>query len=532
MRRGLVVDLFAGGGGASVGIEAALGRPVDIAINHSATALAVHAVNHPKTVHLTADIWEVRPKDVTRGRRVDVLWASPDCTHFSVAKGGKPREQGIRSLAWVVVDWAREVRPAVIFLENVGEFRTWGPLGEDGRPVKERMGETFAQWRGALELLGYQVDFRVLDASHYGAPTKRRRLFLVARCDGRSVRWPEPTHGPGLEPVHTAAECIDWALPCPSIFERKRPLAEKTLWRIAQGIKRFVIEDPAPFIVKVNHGGLQPRVEPLEEPLTTVTASRRGHAVVAPVMATIDQRGAGRASTRADSALPTTVTKNRHALIAPTLVQTSYGERPGQRPRYLDLHQPLGTVVAQGQKHALVATFLAKHFGGHMTPGADLGDPMSTVTAQDHHALVMSHLVKLRGECHSAGLEEPLPTITAGGNHIAEVRAFLTAYYGSDGTAGKGQSLRRPLRAVTTKARLGLVMVEGVEHQIIDIGMRMLEPHELLRAQFGRFAAEYDLSAATTKAAQVRLIGNSVCPEVAEAVVRANTEQFGARRVA
>ena len=465
----LVVDLFAGGGGASTGLEAALGRPVDIAVNHSPVALAVHEANHPKTVHLVTSVWEVSPRKAVGRRRVFALWASPDCTHFSVAKGGKPREQGIRSLAWVVVDWAREVRPRFIFLENVAEFRTWGPLNSEGKPDKSRMGETFEQWRGALELLGYTVDYRVLDASHYGAPTKRRRLFLVARCDGQPVRWPAPTHGPGLLPVRTAAQCIDWSLPCPSIFERKRPLAEKTLWRIAQGIRRFVLESSSPFIVKVNHGvdsRTGSRIHGLDEPLTTITASSRGH-----------------------------------ALVAPTLIQTGYGERPGQRPRYLDLHQPLGTIMAGGNggvgKHALVAAFLAKHYGGHTTPGSSLARPMDTITAQDHHALV---------------------TATVAGAHVAEVRAFLTAFYSQD----TGQALNEPMRTITAKHRLGLVTVEGAEYQIADIGMRMLEPHELLRAQFGRYAESYDLSAAKTKAAQVRLIGNSVPPEVAEAVVAVN----------
>ena len=493
---GLVVDLFAGGGGASVALEAALGRPVDIAINHSATALAVHRANHPQTRHLDADIWEVRPRDVTNGRRVAVLWASPDCTHFSVAKGDVPRDQGIRSLADVVVHWARDVRPEVIFLENVQEFRGWGPLGADGRPDKSRMGETFRRWKRDLEQLGYVVDHRVLDASLYGAPTRRRRLFLVARCDGRPIVWPEPTHGPGRLPLHTAAECIDWSLPCPSIFERKRPLAEKTLWRIAQGIWRFVLGNASPFIVQVNHGRWEPRVEPVSEPLSTVTAARRGHAVV-----------------------------------APTLVQTGYGERPGQTPRAPGLDKPLGTCVAGGQKHALVAAFIARHFGGpRPVIGSECGSPLPTVTATDHHSLAAVALAKFRGtdpsRPGSGSVEEPLPTISAGGIHVAEVRAFLTAYYGN---GGPGQALNEPARTITTKHRLGLVTVSGIDYQIVDIGMRMLEPHELLRAQFGRFAAGYDLSAAKTKAAKVRLIGNSVPPEPAVALIAANLPEEYAR---
>lgn len=440
MKAGLIVDLFAGGGGASVGIEAALGRQVDVAINHSATALAVHAANHPETRHLTADIWEVDPRVVCGRKRVELLWASPDCTHFSRAKSGVPRSKNIRALAEVVVEWARAVFPAVILLENVQEFTTWGPLGEDGLPLKEKAGETFALWVGKLRLLGYEVEWRVLDASHFGAPTKRRRLFLVARCDGEPIRWPEPTHGPGRVPFRTAAECIDWTLPIPSIFGRSKPLAEKTLARIAEGIRRFVIDAQEPFIVKN---------------------------------------------------------------FAPVLVQTGYGERPGQTPRALDLHEPTGTLVAGGVKQGLVAAFLTKHFGG--VYGQRLDQPASTITATDHHALTAVALAKFRGTspAHRGAAEPraPLDTISAGGVHFAAVAALLSRH---------GVPTDRP------------VVVNGETYGIADIGMRMLEPHELLRAQFGRFAGDYDIGAATTKAAKVRLIGNSVCPEVAEALVRAN----------
>jgi DNA (cytosine-5)-methyltransferase 1 len=488
----LVGDLFAGGGGASTGLEAALGRPVNFAINHSAVALETHKRNHPETLHLEANIWEVRPRDVTRGRGVWILWASPDCTHFSVAKGGKPRQQNIRSLADAVVVWAREVRPRIIFLENVAEFLGWGPLDGDGQPIKARMGEEFARWKGELEQLGYAVDHRILNAAHYGAPTKRRRLFLVARCDGEPISWPLATHGPGLLPYRTAAECIDWSISCPSIFERKRPLAEKTLRRIALGIRRFVLENPRPFIVGVGGRAGQSHPTSITDPIGTITA------------------------------------KNDRALVAPTLIQTSYGEREGQRPRYLNLHEPLGTVVAQGQKHALVAAFLAKHFGGVV--GQPIDTPASTITARDHHGLTTAILLKLRGECAGADLHEPMPTITAGGTHIAQVRAFLTAFYGQDGTGGQLPS--EPLRTIPAKHRFGLVTVDGADYQIADIGMRMLEPPELLRAQFGRYAGHYDLSAARTKADQIRLIGNSVCPEVAEALVTANVRDTIRRRAA
>lgn len=500
---GLVVDLFAGGGGASTGIEAALGRPVDVAINHSASALAVHAANHPSTRHLTADIWEVKPRDATGGAPVELLWASPDCTHFSIAKGDVPRRQDIRSLADVVIDWARDVRPRVIFLENVQEFQGWGPLAADGRPDKSRKGEDFRRWVGALIALGYAVEWRVLDSAQYGTITRRRRLFLVARCDGQPITWPEVTHGPGHSPLHTAAECIDWSLPCPSIFDRKKPLAEKTHWRIAQGIRKHVFECASPFIVKVNHGKWEARTADLWELLSTITAERCGDAIV-----------------------------------IPTLVQTGYGERPGQAARVPGLHKPLGTAV-NGQKHALVAAWLVKHFGdplrasgGGVVVGSDLREPLGTVTARDHHSLAAVTLVKFNGNAENGhpgcvSVQDPLPTVTSGGGrgggHIAEVRAFLTAYFGSDGP--HGQQLAEPLRTITAKHRFGLVTVLGYEFQIADIGLRMLEPHELLRAQFGRFADTYDLGAASTKAGKVKLIGNSVCPEVAELLVRANFDE-------
>lgn len=617
MMDGLIIDLFAGGGGASTGIEAALGRPVDYAVNHDAVALAVHKANHPHTYHDKADVWAVDPAKAIGGRRVAIIWASPDCTHFSIAKGGKPRQKKIRSLAWAVVRWAKATKPAVIFLENVTEFQGWGPLRKDGRPDKRFMGKTYRLWRARLEGLGYVVDARVLDASLYGAPTRRRRLFIIARRDGLPIQWPEMTHGKGRAALHTAAECIDWSLPCPSIFERKKSLAEKTLWRIGQGIKRFVIENQKPFIVKVNHGKLDHRTESLDEPMTVVTAQRRGHAlvtpyvagvggpeyageprpidtplgtilkqsnrvVVAPVMVTIDHQSNKKGTTSPEEPLPTTTVENRHAMVAHTMIQTSWGEDMkrndgrGQAARVLDLDKPLGTVVAGGIKQALIGAFLSRQFGftppDERKPGSNWGgvvgqsleDPTSTVTAKDHHALTAAtlmkyrgdpkqegasleeplktltsknhegitaaHLVKFRGDCHSSQLDLPMPTVTAKGFHIGEVRAFLTAYYGNDLAQGMGQGLDESLRALTAKQRFGLVTVEGVDYQIVDIGMRMLEPHELLRAQFGRFAADYDLSAAKTKTAKVRLIGNSVCPEVAEAIVRANIVVKAAKR--
>jgi len=494
--RGIVVDLFAGGGGASTGIEAALGRPVDVAINHNPMALKVHAVNHPDTVHMATDVWDVDPLEATQGRPVELLWASPDCRHHSRAKGGKPRDKKIRSLAWVVTRWAKAVRPRTIFCENVPELLDWGPLLADGTPCKKRKGKTFRAWAAQLRKLGYVVEWRILDASQFGAPTRRKRVFIVARRDGEPIIWPAATHGKGLLPLHTAAECIDWSLPCPSIFGRKKPLAEKTMWRIAQGLKRFVFESARPFVVKVNHGGRGDRSENIDAPLTTVTAERRGH-----------------------------------ALVSPVLQHSGNGERKGQRARHYQLDLPLGTVMATGQKHALCAAWLVKHFGdplrsdggGGVVSGSDLADPIGAVTSRDHHSLAAVTLAHFRGTAPSQPgaqpIDAPLPTISAGGIHVAEVCAFLSAYYGN---GSGGQELLEPLRTQTAKHRFGLVTIQGTDYQIVDIGFRMLEPHELSRAQFGRFAADYDLSAAKTKANKVFLIGNSVCPEVAEVLVRAN----------
>lgn len=531
-QRGIVVDLFAGGGGASTGIEAALGRPVDLALNHDATALAAHCANHPDTEHLEADIWSVDPKRAIRGRRVDILWMSPACQHHSRARGGKPRQDQQRSLAWAGVRWVAATKPRLVFLENVLEFGDWGPLDAHGQPIKERKGETFARFVRKLERLGYVVEWRALDASKYGAPTKRRRLFLIARRDGLPIVWPEPTHGPGLKPLHTAAECIDWSLSCPSIFERERPLAEKTLWRIAQGIKRFVLDNPRPFIVSIDQQSTPSTASQAGAPLSTITTKAR-HSVVSPSLIKVNHGKADPRGEAVDAPLSTvTASRRGHALVAASMIQTGYGERKGQRARALDIEQPLGTIIADGQKHAKVAAFLVKHFGDNgQRPGSTMDEPVGTVTAVDHHSLAAVALATFRGtsgQKAARSVEEPLPTITAGGLHVAEVRAFLACYYGKD----PGQRVDDPMRTITSKHRLGLVTVEGVDFQIVDIGMRMLEDHELLRAQFGRFAKGYDLSAARTKAGRVKLIGNSVPPELVELLVLANAPPETGRRAA
>ena len=485
---GLIVDGFAGGGGASLGIERALGRAVDIAVNHCRQAIAMHQANHPTTTHLIENMFAVDPSSVTGGRPVDLAWFSPDCTHHSKAKGGKPRRKHIRGLAWVVVRWARAARPRVIVVENVEEFRDWGPLVE-GRPCPKRKGKTFNFWVEKLRRHGYRVEWRELRACDYGAPTIRRRLFIVARCDGLPIRWPEPTHGPGLRPYRTAAECIDWSIPCPSIFERKRPLAEATLRRIARGLVRYVLEAGDPFIVPTTHHG-DVRVHPVSEPLRTVTAAHRGEL----------------------------------ALVAPTLIQTGYGERPGQAPRAPGLDKPLGTVVAGGSKHALVAAFLAQHNTGMV--GHDAREPVSTIVGkgctQGLVAACLSHQYSSNANGGNGRLDVPHRTVTTGGHH-ALVHAFLMKYYGTD----QDPQLGLPLHTVTAKDRFGLVIVEigGEPYVITDIGMRMLTPRELFRAQ--GFPEAYVIDPiiggrALTRTAQVRMAGNSVCPPVAEAVVRAN----------
>ena len=486
---GLIVDSFAGGGGASLGIEMALGRSPDIAINHDADALRMHRTNHPDALHLCEDVWAVDPAQVCAGRPVALMWLSPDCKHFSKAKGGKPVEKRIRGLAWVAVKWAKTVKPRVIVLENVEEFADWGPVLDDGTPCPMRKGLTFRRFVRQLSRCGYTVDWQELVAADYGTPTTRKRLFLIARSDGQDIVWPEASHPKKL--WIPASACIQWELPCPSIFERAKPLADNTLRRVARGVDRFVINDPQPYIVRTAHGSAGPN-------------SRRW--------------GVGEHSIR--EPLPTQPASNDFALAVPTLIQTGYGERPGQPPRVPGLDKPLGTVV-DGQKHALVAAFLAKHYGGHEATGSRMRVSMDTITAQDHHALVASSLIKFKGTGTGQPLREPLHTVQAGGLHYGEVRAFLTRYNGMS----VGQRPDVPMSTLDTTDRLGLVTVLGEQYAIADIGMRMLQPRELFRAQGfpDSYRIEQDHEGRPfTKTAQVRMCGNSVCPPLAAAIVRAN----------
>lgn len=539
---GLVIDNFAGGGGASTGIEMALVRPVDIAINHDPEAIAMHEINHPHTKHYCESVWEVDPREITGGRPVDLAWFSPDCKHFSKAKGGKPVKKEIRGLAWVAIRYAATVRPRVIMLENVEEFVTWGPLAQ-GRPCPKNKGRTFNSFVNALRRHGYQVEWRELRANQFGAATIRKRLFLIARCDGLPIVWPEPTHLPigspevkakQAKPQRLAADIIDWSLPCPSIFltaeegkalKVRRPLAENTLRRIARGIQRYVIDNADPFLVKVNHGYDYFRGQPLNEPMQTIT-SKLGTGVVVPTLAPLMVvNTTGHPGAAVDEPLRTVTTGGHHALIAPVLTKFRTNDSG------TSMLEPVPTITANSYIKkpggaapiGVVAAFLAKHYGGNYKgPGSAMTDPAPTVTTRDHNALVTSHMVKLRGTSRDGQpVAEPLHTVTASGNHLGEVRAFLLKYYDT----AVGQPLTEPLHTITTKDRLGLVMVKGEPYQIVDIGMRMLEPHELYAAQ--GFPADYIHNRTLTnpklpKDAQVRMCGNSVCPPVAAALVRAN----------
>lgn len=424
MKRSLVVVSFAGGGGSCQGVKQALGRSPDIAINHSAKAIAMHRVNHPETRHYREDVFHVDPREACGDDDVDLAWFSPDCRHFSKSKGSKPLDKKIRGLAWVVIKWARVVKPRVIILENVEEFLDWGPLDEERQPIKAKRGHTFNQWLGKLKAQGYAVEWRKLVAADYGAPTTRKRLFIIARCDGEPITWPEPTHGTGCaKPWRTAAEIIDWSLPFKSIFKRRKPLAENTLARIAHGIHRYVLGVRHPFVVN-------------------------GY--------------------------------------APTMIHSGNGEREGQAPRVYDIHKPVGTVVAQGVKHALIAAFITKHYGGVV--GHELDRPLGTVTTQDHHALTT--------------------TAMEVGDHEADADALLDRF-------------AKP-RAPTL---FDVLDEKPKRTRIYDIGHRMLSPRELFRAQgfpeSWRIDIEHEgkMLGATDL---VALAGNSVCPDVAAALVRAN----------
>ena len=677
----IVVDLFAGGGGASTALEQALGRPVDIAINHNPWAVSMHAANHPLTTHLCQDVWEADPRNECAGKAGGWLHASPDCTHFSQAKGGQPRSRATRSLSWVVLRWAGTVRPRIISLENVKEILKWGPLVAkrckatgrvfklDGTlaaprervaidqqfliPDKRHAGRTWKHFVRALHRIGYVVEWRRLKACDYGAGTSRERLFLCARRDGEAVQWPAPSHGPGAQLPHVpAAACIDWTIPCPSIFTRKKPLADATLRRIARGVKRYVVDAAEPFIVEnVNASGRDPRdlqqpvagqrmdrrasacaeglrgaglhgrgeqsatmpgpvrgshgsvpagdsADPAahafscapiltehanssnarswraDEPLRTQCAGvKGGHFALAAATLVqaafgegkpggVQRRGSGAADIDAPLGTVTASGSGGFALAAATLVQTGYGEREGQEPRSLNLDKPLGTVVAGGVKHAVASASLVKFRGA--SDGAAITDPLPTITsgagaarpAGAAHAMgVMTAFLEQAngGFYEGAGndVRKPVPTICAEGSHqrlvtgelaqlapeheagALRVAAFLVKYYGT----ALGVDIAEPLDTITTRDRLALVTVHvrGVPYVIVDIGLRMLKPHELFAAQ--GFPRDYiiDRTAdgrAVSVSRSVAMVGNSVSPPPLRAIAEANLDRVHAMAVA
>ncbi len=540
----LIVDNFAGGGGASTGIEMATGYSVDIAINHDPEAIRMHKANHPDTRHYCESVWDVDPVQVCGGKQVALAWFSPDCKHFSKAKGGKPKDKNIRGLAWVALRWAGKVRPRVIMLENVEEFKDWGPLNRGHRPIKAKKGTTFRRFVKQLRDLGYQVEHRELVAADYGAPTMRKRFFLIARCDGAPIVWPEPTHGPkdspevaeGLKKQYVGAYTqIDFSLPCPSIFDSKeevkqkygikaqRPLAENTMRRIARGLRKFVLDNPEPFIIQCNHGGDR-RQQDIREPLPTITG-KHGFGVVEPYIVSIGQTGfAVDRSKDVREPLTTIVSKNEHCLIAPTLIQY-HSEQAGGEVRGQGLSEPIMTVDASN-RYGLVTAFMHKYYdGGYQGAGASPEKPLPTVTSRDHNSIVAVNLIQMNNHCDGRNITDPLPTITAGDGHFGEVRAFLVKYYGS----GVGQKVTEPLDTIPTHDRFGLVTIRGVDYAIVDIGLRMLEPKELYGCQ--GFPDDYIIDRDCEgkpypRSEQVRRCGNAVCPPIPAALVRANMPEL------
>lgn len=545
----LIVDNFAGGGGASTGIEMATGYSVDIAINHDPEAIKMHKTNHPNTKHYCENVWEVDPVKACNGHPVGLAWFSPDCKHFSKAKGGKPVEKNIRGLAWVVLKWAALVRPRVIMLENVEEFQTWGPCipirdKDTGRvivnmagrhdreknesrtrvadpgevvpvdrqifqPDPKRSGQTYKKWRKQLEALGYEIDTKELVAADYGAPTMRKRFFMIARCDGRSIVWPEPTHGPAdseavkaglVKPYVGAYTQLDFSLPCPSIFDTSeeikekygvravRPLAPKTMDRIARGLKKFVLDNPEPFIIQCNHGG-ERRPNDIREPMPTITG-KHGYGIVETYIVQIGQTGFTKDRSKdVREPLTTIVSKNEHCLISPTLIQYH-------------------SETAQGEVR-----------------GQEIDDPLMTVDGSNRYGLVTSFLSKFYKSGIAQDEREPLHTITTSAGHFGEVRVFLIKYYGQ----GTGQDVKEPLDTVTSRDRFGLVTINGTDYKIVDIGLRMLEPKELYGCQ--GFPDDYIIDHDYTgkiypRSEQVRRCGNAVCPPIPAALVKANLPEL------
>lgn len=511
----ITVVLFAGLGGACQGLEEA-GLPVAVAVNHDEVAIAAHAAMHPHTKHIRGDIFDVDPMSATGGRPVKVLWASPDCRDHSVAKGGAPRSPRVRSMPWQVCRWMGKAAPLVVFIENVREIRGWGPLiakrcTKTGRvvkldgtvaepgvrvPVREQMlvrdprhaGRSYRALIRHMRGLGYSVEALDLCCADFGVPTSRRRWFAVARRDGAPIGWMPGTHAPadqapalGRLPWVPAWTIVDWSIPMQSIFGRARPLAVATERRIAAGLRRYVLESAAPFLMPITHHGA-PRVHGLDEPLRTLTTAHHGEI----------------------------------ALVAPSL--TVFNENC----RGVDLRDPITTLTAGAPRFGLVAAWLVKHYTG--ATGGPASEPVATLTARPtQHYVAAAYLAKLRGTSSATDVEAPIPTLSAGGTHVAAVAAFLTKYYGT----AEGQAADEPLHALTSKARFGVVTVDiaGEPHAISDIGMRMLQPHEMAAAHELTLPKQITINGIArplTKTEATRLIGNSVPKRMARLLAEAN----------
>ena len=540
----LIVDNFAGGGGASTGIELATGYSVDIAINHDPEAIKMHKANHPNTEHYCENVWAVDPVKACNGHPVGLAWFSPDCKHFSKAKGGKPKDKNIRGLAWVALRWAGLVKPRVIMLENVEEFKTWGPLNRRHHPIRAKQGKTFERFVQQLRELGYEVEFRELIAADYGAPTMRKRFFMIARCDGKPIVWPEPTHGPAdseevkaglLKPYVGAYTQLDFSLPCPSIFDTAeeikkkygiravRPLAPKTMDRIARGLKKFVLDNPEPFIIQCNHGG-ERRPNDIREPMPTITG-KHGYGIVEPkIVPYMGTNTTNHPGGNCKNPIHTITTGNQQCLISPTLIQY-HSETSKDEVRGQSIEDPIMTVDGSN-RYGLVTSFLHKYYdGGYTGAGDTVENLLPTVTSWDHNSLCAVNLIQMNNHCDGRDVKEPIPTITAGDGHFGEVRAFLIKYYGQ----GTGQDVKEPLDTVTSRDRFGLVTINGTDYQIVDIGLRMLEPKELYGCQGfpDDYIIDHDYTGKTyPRSEQVRRCGNAVCPPIPAALVKSNLPEL------
>lgn len=583
----IFVDSFAGGGGASTGMEVGLGITVAAAINHDPAAILMHKTNHPYTEHYQASVWDVDPRDVCRGRPVGGAWFSPDCKHFSKAKGAALVDKKIRGLAWITLRWAALVRPRVIFLENVEEFQTWGPVRK-GKPVKKLAGTTFRKFIGQLRDLGYEVEWRELVAADYGAPTSRKRFVLIARCDGKPIVWPEPTHAPRdseavksgrLKPWRSAAEIIDWSLPCPSIFDTKeeikerynlkavRPLADNTMRRIIRGVDKFTIKSGQPYIVPTGYGerkGQAPRVHDIEEPLPTVvgsgkhnlckpvlapfTATNTSNSVgapagdpvhtvttagnqmlVTPFLAECNHSGGGHIAPVTD-AHKTITAKHTGGIVAPALIQ--YHTEQTEHVRASGLGTPIHTVDASNRYGLTCANLVEYYTGGRPL---DVQDPMHTVTSHDREAVVAAHVVKFKGDNLGHGADEPMQTVTTSAGEFAVCKVYLAKMHGGD-ELGYWPLIRDLLNEfcgyTLAEDEVLLLEIGGALYYIADIGLRMLSPRELYNAM--GFPPDYIIDRdymgnPYPKNEQVARCGNAVCPPMAAAVARANFPEYVAK---